>query len=182
MRNSGQFQAERSVAAIDSRLLKTATEFICKQCLQVFPLTRTGNAQRSARRHVTTHLPDTLEHEKCEIPADTDEGGIDQPYANDYADMDIDDLLHAAEENQPINESFPAVLFGLLYIRFGFSKREADALLRLLKLNLNFSGVKNAKDVLKLVGVAEAVERAACRECDAEGFVNNTELTCGGHW
>ena len=173
--NGHRFQPGQTPALADPHLLKTSTEYICKLCHKIFKISKTANTQRSARRHVPSHLDGE------DVLFGSDNFDPDNIYVNDFEDLEIDDLPHQAE-TQPVSESFPAVLFGLIYIRFGFSEREADALLRLLKLNLNFSNMKNAPDVLKLVGVANATEHAACRNCGKEGILDKNQMTCDNLW
>ena len=176
--NGHRFQPGVNAALADPHLLKTQTEFICKLCHKVFTVSQTGNTQRTARRHVVSvHLD--IDKNDFLLP---DCNNPDNIYVNNFEELDVDDLLHEAETGETVAESFPAVLFGLIYIRFGFSEREADALLRLLKLNLDYSGIKNAQDVLRLVGVANATEHAACRECESEGHLEKNELTCTSGW
>lgn len=164
----------------DADLLETATGQICKICHQIFTSVIPRTARYSARRHVRAvhHFGNEVQN-----PGQADEGpNIDLPYVSNFSELDIEELLGAAENSEKSTESFPAVLFGLMYLRFGFSEREAEAILRLLKLRLDFSDIKSAKDVLKLVGVADAVERAACRGCNQEGEINQGIYGCAKGW
>jgi hypothetical protein len=79
-----------------------------------------------ARQHVLAEHQDLLNDENPVIaPQFANEGPRedDVPYVNNFSDLDFNELLDAAEMNEPVAESFPAVLFGLIYIRFGFSER-----------------------------------------------------------
>ena len=79
-----------------------------------------------------------------------------------FADV-VRDVIDLGQEN--VEMSQPEILFGILCLRFAFSETAMDAVLELLKLNLDFSSVRSAADVLSGLETADIEDHTVCGNC-----------------
>jgi hypothetical protein len=104
----------------DPHIVATADgDLICAICIKTFSASYAG-PRHTARQQVLAEHQDLPNDEYPIIaPQSANEGPRedDVPYVNDFIDLDFNELLGAAEMNEPLAESFPTVLSGLIHIQ-----------------------------------------------------------------
>jgi hypothetical protein len=126
----------------------------------------------AARSHSRIKHPADLPT-AMETPVDNSNG---MPHDFEYkeplpsnTDVDLPDI-HQEPENpdDAVCESRPEILFGLICLRFSISQKAMEVILELLKMKLDFSGVRDVASVLQSLKTAKSSNHRTCKACDRE--------------
>jgi hypothetical protein len=169
------------VKEVDDLLDYEQEGFSCLLCGRIL-------SSKTAGRH---HVRNTCIHRRPTPSSSSVVQQLPQPSILDNLLNDVEPMNRDIDSGEPSNKwlnaenpnfiprnstSQPEILFGHICLRFSISQRAMKAILHLLKMNLDFSKVKDVASVLKSMKTPNSRVHRACKECDKE--LRSSENAC----